>query len=233
MSDQTEKELILLLATSSASLDRSPKKNWVENAGGLPPYVRKLARAIAKNGHSLDSAIAIAISRVKSWAAGGGDVNPDTRAKAVKALAQWEKLKAKSAVKLTNELGEDYIRLSSITSFNTEIVSAAWEARDRVRRVSSGSSSTEVDSDYRWIRELGTDYIIVSARDVRGEYKIRYPYTVNEDYEVEFGEPTKIVQVWVEDDDELTAEERLLLSSIPSPSTALANIVRAAQTLKE
>ena len=93
------------MATSSASLDRSPKHNWVEDAGGLPPYVRKLARAISKSGHSLSSSIAIAISRVKAWAAGGGDVDADTRAKAVAALAQWEAAKArnKGNVKLSND----------------------------------------------------------------------------------------------------------------------------------
>ena len=85
--------------TSSASLDRSPKKNWVENAGNLPPYVRKLARAIEKEGHDLSSAISIAIGRVKSWANGGGDVDADTQAKAAKALAQWEALKTKNKAK--------------------------------------------------------------------------------------------------------------------------------------
>lgn len=81
--------------SSSASLDESPNKNWVENNGGLPPYVRKIARGIMKSGKTKSQAIAIAISRIKKWAAGGDDVDPDTRAQAAKALAQWEALKAK------------------------------------------------------------------------------------------------------------------------------------------
>jgi len=81
--------------SSSASLDESPKHNWVEDAGGLPPYVRELARGIMKSGKSKSQAIAIAISRIKKWASGGDGVDPDTRAKAAKALAQWEALKAK------------------------------------------------------------------------------------------------------------------------------------------
>ncbi len=84
-------ELIVALG-SSASLDRSPKKNWVEKAGGLPPFVREVAREVEKSGHSLDSAIAIAIGSIKKWAAKGN-------VKAIKALAQWEALKAKSKAK--------------------------------------------------------------------------------------------------------------------------------------
>lgn len=81
---------------SSASLDRSPKSNWVENSGELPAYVREIARSIEKTGKSLDSAIAIAISRIKVWAAGGGNVSAKTQAKAAKALAEWEALKGKN-----------------------------------------------------------------------------------------------------------------------------------------
>ena len=84
-----------LALSSSASLDESPKHNWVEDAGGLPPYVRKLARGIMKSGKTKSQAIAIAISRIKKWSSGGDSVDADTRAKAAKALAQWEALKAK------------------------------------------------------------------------------------------------------------------------------------------
>ena len=89
------------MATSSASLDRSPRKNWVENAGGLHPYHRKIARAIhQKRGVPLQRAIAMAIGRLKRWAAGGDNVNADTRAKAAAAVAHWERIKAKAG-KLT------------------------------------------------------------------------------------------------------------------------------------
>jgi hypothetical protein len=81
---------------SSASLDRSPKSNWVEKSGELPPYVREIARSVEKTGKSLSQAIAIAISRIKVWAAGGDGVSAKTSAKAAKALAQWESLKAKN-----------------------------------------------------------------------------------------------------------------------------------------
>jgi HK97 family phage prohead protease len=85
---------------SAASLNRSPRKNWVENTGELPGYVREVARSIhEKRGIPLENAIPIAIAQIKKWAAGGDGVNADTRAKAAKALAQWEALKARNAAR--------------------------------------------------------------------------------------------------------------------------------------
>lgn len=85
---------------SSASLNRSPRKNWVEDAGELPPYIREIARSIErKRGMPLSQAIPIAIAQVKKWAAGGENVSAATRAKAAKAVAAWEALKAKNAVR--------------------------------------------------------------------------------------------------------------------------------------
>lgn len=85
---------------SSASLDRSPRSNWVEETEkatgkGLPPYVREVARSIEKKrGIPLSRAIPMAIGTIKRWARGGGDVTPETRAKAAKAYAGWMALRA-------------------------------------------------------------------------------------------------------------------------------------------
>lgn len=245
MPDLNETDLILKLATSSASLDRSPKKNWVENAGQLPPYVRKLARAIEKNGHSLSSAIAIAISRIKKWAAGGDDVDADTQAKAVKALAQWEKLKAKNAaggvIKASFDDDVEYLLLSNIPSFNTEIVRAAWDSIERAKRQAydeahaspayEGAVRESYGYPYRWITELGTDYIIVSVDNNTGQDKYRISYTVDEDYDVTFGEQKRIHQIWVEADDELTAAEQRALGNILSSRSPLSRIVEAAKSI--
>jgi hypothetical protein len=82
------------------SLDRSPKANWVERAGGLPRYINDIAHDLhTERGMTISRAIATAVSKVKKWAAGGDNVKPDTRAKAAAALAEWEKLKAKNAAK--------------------------------------------------------------------------------------------------------------------------------------
>ena len=75
-------------------LDWSPRKNWVEEEGGLPAYIEKVAIGIMKGtGKTREQAIPIAISRIKVWATGKG-VNADTQARAVAALAEWQKMRA-------------------------------------------------------------------------------------------------------------------------------------------
>jgi hypothetical protein len=102
---------------SSASLDRSPRKNWVENSGNLPPYVREIARSIEReNAVPLSRAISLAIGAVKRWARGGGNVNADTRAKAAKAVAQWTALRAKNAARQVSTAhlrGADTVELAA------------------------------------------------------------------------------------------------------------------------
>ena len=248
---ESDTDLILVLASSEAPFSTSKTDNWVARAGGLPPYVRKLARGIMKSGgHDLSSAISIAIERIKVWAAGGGKVNAKTRAEAAKALAQWEKAKAKSHVKLTSERGGEpfeYLLLTNVTSFNTQIVSAAWESIQREKRdaynaahpqlgVSDGYAAVNQGFQWQWICELGTDYIIVNEDNDKGQDKYRYPYAVNDDYEVTFGDPTRIYQIWVEDKDDendLSADEYADLLGRGSKQLALTHITRIAERLKE
>lgn len=106
----------ILTLGSSASLDRSPKKNWVENAGNLPPYVREVARSIEKTGKTLEQAIAIAISRIKKWAVSG---DGEVKAKAQKALAQWEALKAKNKAK---KKGKGTVKASALARVRDEAI---------------------------------------------------------------------------------------------------------------
>ncbi len=96
--DASELEFITV-KLAGCSLDEHPNSsNWVERAGSLPPYICEVARAIKRSGHTTSQAIAIAVSRIKVWASGKG-VDSDTQAKAVKALGQWEALRAKSHAK--------------------------------------------------------------------------------------------------------------------------------------
>lgn len=94
----------LVELAAKGRLDWSPGKNWVEEAGGLPKYIEDIALALIRD-HGMDrsKAISIAISRVKKWASGGGNVDADTRAKAQAAVAQWEKLKAKNKAKSSSK----------------------------------------------------------------------------------------------------------------------------------
>lgn len=94
--DAADQELIVALA-KKGRLDWSPKSNWVEDAGGLPKYIEDIAVALIRDhGYTRERAIATAVNRVKKWAAGGGDVKADTKAKAAKALAEWEAKKKKA-----------------------------------------------------------------------------------------------------------------------------------------
>ena len=83
-------------------LNWSPRENWIEKVSttGLPDYIETVAIGIMKGtGYPRERAIPIAISRIKRWAAGLDGVKADTTAKAAKALAEWEKLKAKAAAR--------------------------------------------------------------------------------------------------------------------------------------
>lgn len=76
--------------------DLSPKKNWVDQVGGLPRYIRIVRNALLRHGHSMETATAIAVATMKRWAAGLGNVRPQVRAAAAAALAEWEAKRAKA-----------------------------------------------------------------------------------------------------------------------------------------
>lgn len=191
--------LVVALAAGGGgcSLDSSPGKNWVENAGGLPDYICRIAKAVMKSGKSKSSAIAIAVSRVKKWAAGGSDVDADTRAKAAKAVAQWEKLKGKNKAKKVSlsqtNSGETFVCLSNIASFNTDMVRNAYDTQERAARQAHYKATGETSSEampYSYVKELWTDFVIVRYEDA--DSLARIPYEVSGD-SVSFGEPERVV----------------------------------------
>jgi hypothetical protein len=111
-------------ALAHESLDRSPRSNWVEKAGQLPAYIQHIAKDLhEERGMDMSRAIATAISRCKVWAAGGDGVKPDTQAKAAKAIAEWEALKAKSHLKYDSELLEELEQKALDT---LEAIEDAW-----------------------------------------------------------------------------------------------------------
>lgn len=75
------------------------RQNWVDEQGGLPKYIRMVAHAMQRKGHSESRAIAIAVATMKRWAAGGGNVSEKVQAAAAAALAEWEKMKAAAHAK--------------------------------------------------------------------------------------------------------------------------------------
>lgn len=91
--------------TAALSVTHAPigkgGKNWVTkskpgNTGQLPAYIQNIRNAIIRGGKDESSATAIAVSRVKAWASGRGNVSAEVRAAAAKAVAEWEAMKAKS-----------------------------------------------------------------------------------------------------------------------------------------
>lgn len=94
------------------SLERAPGKsdNWLEKAGGLPPYIERIAKHLhSDKGMTISHAIATAVNTVKRWCQGGTvsktsgpekseGVTPQTKAKACAAVAQWNAKKAKAGV---------------------------------------------------------------------------------------------------------------------------------------
>jgi hypothetical protein len=126
---------------AGCSLNKSSKHNWIEDVGGLPEYICEVARAIARGGKDLESAIPIAISRCKVWASGKG-VNAKTAAKAAKAIAEWESKKAKSKAKTAghsaskiaaSEIETDH--LSSGEEILLRLTVAGYAPRDGLARV--------------------------------------------------------------------------------------------------
>ena len=69
--------------------------NWIERQGGLPDYIRRVAKHIRESNpsYSQGRAIQAAISQIRKWAATSED--PKVKATAAAALAQWEAMKAR------------------------------------------------------------------------------------------------------------------------------------------
>lgn len=196
--------LVELSASGPCSMNKSPRKNWVEKSGGLPSYICHIAKAVSRGGHGTGGAIAIAVGTVKRWAAGGGKVNAATRAKASAAVAQWEALKARNAGRHTVKASETtrdmlMVSLANSEDFNTACVGSAWtEYMEHHRHLADaaramGEHPSEPDGD-EYIWELWNNFVI--AKD--GDDFYRVPYTVS-GTDVEFGAWQPVKVQWVDD----------------------------------
>lgn len=80
------------------------KKNWVEKAGGLPKYIKRIVKHLhGEKGMDESRAIATAVNAAKKMCSTGDtslpgkqSINPGSRAEACAAVADWEKKKASS-----------------------------------------------------------------------------------------------------------------------------------------
>jgi hypothetical protein len=76
-------------------------KNWVSKAGGFPDWFHAIVNAMRRKGKTEGRAVAIAWGTVRRWARGGGNVTPETRAKAAAMVAQLDAMRG--AAQLTAE----------------------------------------------------------------------------------------------------------------------------------
>ena len=90
-------EVDILLAVHGAEL-----ANWVEKAGGLPKYIKRIEKHLEAKGMDKSRAIATAVNAAKKMCATGDtslpgeqQINAGSRAEACAAVAEWEAKKAK------------------------------------------------------------------------------------------------------------------------------------------
>jgi hypothetical protein len=206
-----------------------PGKNWVERAGSLPDYICRIARAVRKTGKTTSQAVAIAVSRVKKWSTGAG-VDADTQAKAIKAVAQWEKLRAKNkARKVVAASAEqrEMLCLANV-SYNTEIVRRSFENREREARKAwrqaNPTASYEDGPGHLWVRELWTDFLIVDRGYGTEAKTYKVTYTVDDNLDVSFGDPVEVKTTYVTVDtgemvgDDLTDADLLKMMDLSAPA---------------
>jgi hypothetical protein len=77
--------------------------NWVEKAGGLPKYIKRIAKHLQEKGMDESQAIATAVNAAKKMCStgdtnwpGSQEVNAGSRAEACAAVEEWEAKKAAS-----------------------------------------------------------------------------------------------------------------------------------------
>lgn len=77
--------------------------NWVEDTGGLPKYIKRIAKHLREKGMTEGHAIASAVNAAEKMCATGDlnfpgkqDVNPGSKAEACKAVAEWNAKKARA-----------------------------------------------------------------------------------------------------------------------------------------
>lgn len=83
------------------SLPEGELANWVEKSGGLPPYIKRIAKHLQAKGKDESQAIATAVNVVKKMCATGDvnfpgkqQVNAGSQAEACAAVKSWEQKKA-------------------------------------------------------------------------------------------------------------------------------------------
>ena len=98
-------------AISLANEEADGTFNWVDDAGGLPKYIKRIATHLKAKGMDDSHAIATAVNVVKKMCASGDvnfpgvqEVNAKSRAEACAAVAEWEAKKAKARSSASDDI---------------------------------------------------------------------------------------------------------------------------------
>lgn len=152
-----------------AEEDGTAEFNWVEEAGGLPKYIKRIEKHLRAKGMTEGHAIATAVNVVKKMCATGDvnfpgkqQVNPGSQAEACAAVAEWEAKKAKA--KADNSVGEDpaaiaaaararVFRSLDVDGYITSFKDFSPEQRDKLAKKGAarpdGSYPIETTADLR------------------------------------------------------------------------------------
>ena len=138
------------LATIETKVTKEPfstshTSNWVARAGGLPAYIQHVAHDLMQErGMGESQAIQMAIGICQRWARGEGGVSADTKAKAAAAIAEWDKMKAKTG-KALNPEQSDWTQTLNAAADDYEIaqVTRVSELEERVRTLEESLTSFE------------------------------------------------------------------------------------------
>lgn len=150
-------------------LNRSPKVNWVEKGGGLPPYINSVATALQRQGMSRSTAIATAVNTVKKacatglWGGQKRKVSGAIQAAACAAAAQWEALKASTSIeaddRMAIELANAWERTGSLErgifelTAKAKVIELAKPGPGLVQRTVKVTNSKGTTFDRRiWVR---------------------------------------------------------------------------------
>lgn len=149
--------------------------NWVEKVGGLPSYIKRVAKHIFYDspGMTVSHAVAAAVEQIEEWAAKGN-------AKAIKALAEWEAKKGAahalgytdeevncydlaysgtgSSAHLIQRRGLRYSTFGNSTSSRTSGVKGASFDENKHSRTSSG----------QFANKLNPSELIAARRQIEG-----------------------------------------------------------------
>ena len=78
-------------------------KNWVDEQGGLPSYIKRIKKHLVAKGFSESHAIAVAVNAARRMCSSGDvnwpgiqQVNPGSRAEACAAIARWNAMRARA-----------------------------------------------------------------------------------------------------------------------------------------